>query len=168
MAQVAVCSQINTKHKYSVGRAYCCWMLNCWCITWPVGFKGLITLNRRGMLPLKITMSCSQSLQTKVNKVHRLNFSDTSRLNVAKNICASNDPFYMHTWMFLMEFQPKHRISWLSFREGFLSFFSVKLRQNSLRNVVSLHFLSTRFQIHYALISLFFRAMGNDSKYKHI
>ena len=28
-------------HKYSVGRAYSCWMLNCWCITWPVGFKCL-------------------------------------------------------------------------------------------------------------------------------
>ena len=28
-------------HKYSVGRAYSCWMLNCWCITWPVGFKRL-------------------------------------------------------------------------------------------------------------------------------
>ena len=41
MAQVAVCSQINTKHKYSVGRMYSCWMLNCWCITWPVGFKRL-------------------------------------------------------------------------------------------------------------------------------
>ena len=25
-----------------MGRAYCCWMLNCWCITWPVGFKRLI------------------------------------------------------------------------------------------------------------------------------
>jgi hypothetical protein len=29
-------------HKYSVGRAYSCWMLNCRCITWPVGFKRLI------------------------------------------------------------------------------------------------------------------------------
>ena len=29
-------------HKYSVDRAYSCWMLNCWCITWPVGFKRLI------------------------------------------------------------------------------------------------------------------------------
>jgi hypothetical protein len=29
-------------HKYSVGRTYSCWMLNCWCITWPVGFKRLI------------------------------------------------------------------------------------------------------------------------------
>ena len=28
-------------HKYSVGRTYGCWMLNCWCITWPVGFKRL-------------------------------------------------------------------------------------------------------------------------------
>ena len=28
-------------HKYSVGRAVDCWMLNCWCITWPVGFKRL-------------------------------------------------------------------------------------------------------------------------------
>ena len=30
-------------HEYSVGRTYNCWMLNCWCITWPVGFKRLIT-----------------------------------------------------------------------------------------------------------------------------
>ena len=29
-------------HKYSVGRAYSRWMLNCWCITWPVGFKRVI------------------------------------------------------------------------------------------------------------------------------
>jgi len=28
-------------HKYSVGRAYSCWMLNCWCITWPLGFRSL-------------------------------------------------------------------------------------------------------------------------------
>ena len=28
-------------HEYSVGRAYSCWMLNWWCITWPVGFKRL-------------------------------------------------------------------------------------------------------------------------------
>jgi len=30
-------------HKYSVGSAYSCWMLNCWCITWPVGFKRLMS-----------------------------------------------------------------------------------------------------------------------------
>jgi len=43
VAQVAVCSQINTKHINTVwGRAYSCWMLNWWCITWPVGFKRLI------------------------------------------------------------------------------------------------------------------------------
>ena len=46
-------------HKYSVGRAYSCWMLNCWCITWPVGFKRLIqcldsvTLNRPRPPPSK-------------------------------------------------------------------------------------------------------------------
>ena len=34
-------------HKYSVGRTYSCWMLNCWCITWPVGFKRL----RRSLVP---------------------------------------------------------------------------------------------------------------------
>ena len=28
-------------HKYRVGRVYNCWMLNCWCIMWPVGFNGL-------------------------------------------------------------------------------------------------------------------------------
>jgi hypothetical protein len=32
-------------HKYSVGRTYNCWMLNCWCITWPVGFKRLICVH---------------------------------------------------------------------------------------------------------------------------
>jgi len=42
VAQVAVCSQINTKHKYNVERTYSCWMLNWWCITWTVGFKRLI------------------------------------------------------------------------------------------------------------------------------
>ena len=25
-----------------MGRAYICWMLNWWCITWPVGFKRLV------------------------------------------------------------------------------------------------------------------------------
>ena len=30
-------------HKYSVSRTYNCWMLNCWCITWPVGFKRLFS-----------------------------------------------------------------------------------------------------------------------------
>jgi len=34
-------------HKYSVGRAYSCWMLNWWCITWPVGFRRLITIYSR-------------------------------------------------------------------------------------------------------------------------
>ena len=24
-----------------MGRTYSCWMLNCWCITWPVGFERL-------------------------------------------------------------------------------------------------------------------------------
>ena len=28
VAQIDVCSEINTKHKYSVGRAYSCWNLN--------------------------------------------------------------------------------------------------------------------------------------------
>ena len=31
-------------HKYSAGRKYSCWMLNCWCITWPEGFKRLTSL----------------------------------------------------------------------------------------------------------------------------
>ena len=29
-------------HKYCVGRAYSCWMLNWWCVTWPVGFRRLL------------------------------------------------------------------------------------------------------------------------------
>ena len=33
-------------HKYSIGRVYSCWMLNWWCITWPVGFKRLRDCSR--------------------------------------------------------------------------------------------------------------------------
>ena len=32
-------------HKYSVGRTYGCWMLNWWCITWPVGFRKVNYIN---------------------------------------------------------------------------------------------------------------------------
>ena len=34
-------SDKHKTHKYSVGRTYSCWMLKCWCITWPVDFKRL-------------------------------------------------------------------------------------------------------------------------------
>ena len=47
-------SDKNKPHKYSVGRVYSCWMLNCWCITWPVGFKRLTDLN---LTKLQITLS---------------------------------------------------------------------------------------------------------------
>jgi len=47
-------------HKYSVGRAYSCWMLNCWwCITWPAGFKRLILRIRPSApLPRKLRYVC--------------------------------------------------------------------------------------------------------------
>ena len=32
-----------------MGRTYSCWMLNCWCITWPVGFRRLITRSWPGL-----------------------------------------------------------------------------------------------------------------------
>ena len=41
-------------HKYSVGGGYSCWMLNCWCITWPVGFKRL----KSQVVPLSKHFSC--------------------------------------------------------------------------------------------------------------
>ena len=44
-------------HKYSVGRTYSCWMLNCWCITWPVGLKN------KGLLPS--SSYCSSNWQIK-------------------------------------------------------------------------------------------------------
>jgi len=40
MAQVAVCSQINTKHINTVWAERT--ILECWCVTKPVGFKRLI------------------------------------------------------------------------------------------------------------------------------
>ena len=42
-------------YKYSVGRAYICWMLNWWCITWPVGFK---ILNKSVLLISHIFIIC--------------------------------------------------------------------------------------------------------------
>ena len=44
---------MNTKHINSVGRAYSCWMLNWWCITWPVGFKRL----KKPQRPMVLTFS---------------------------------------------------------------------------------------------------------------
>ena len=45
------------------------------------------------MFPLKFIPSCTQSLQMKANNVAVYNFPDTSWLNVANNIRASNDPY---------------------------------------------------------------------------
>ena len=33
-----------------MGRTYSCWMLNCWCITWPVGFKRLNLFLKQAVL----------------------------------------------------------------------------------------------------------------------
>ena len=44
-------SDKHKTHKYGVGRTYSCWMLNCWCVKWPVGFKRLKT--KRRLLYLK-------------------------------------------------------------------------------------------------------------------
>ena len=40
-------SDKHKTNKYSVGRAYSCWMLNWWCITWQVGFTTLTPLNTK-------------------------------------------------------------------------------------------------------------------------
>jgi len=41
-------------HQFSVGRAYSCWMLNCLCITWPVGFKQLRRTDPSGRVVLSV------------------------------------------------------------------------------------------------------------------
>jgi len=51
--------------KYSVSRAYNCWMLNCWCITWPVGFKRL-------RKPVAWFHFCNQRLWEGVDHMTRL------------------------------------------------------------------------------------------------
>ena len=55
------------KHKYSVGRPYNCWMLNCWCITWPVGFKRLIWYRMEALNYLQLTSSESTPRCTTFN-----------------------------------------------------------------------------------------------------
>ena len=44
----------HNTYKYSVGRTYSCWMLNCWCVTWPVGFKRLKTAARNDTLRTRL------------------------------------------------------------------------------------------------------------------
>ena len=44
--------------KYSVGRAYSFWMLNCWCITWTVGFKRLKGSNLLMEFILSVIADC--------------------------------------------------------------------------------------------------------------
>ena len=55
MIQVAQVAVRYKTHKYSVGRTYNCWMVNCWCITWPVGFKRLIHSHKTAVF----TVICS-------------------------------------------------------------------------------------------------------------
>jgi hypothetical protein len=43
---VVFLSHMYETQQHSVGRAYSCWMLNCCCFTWPVGFKRLKGLLR--------------------------------------------------------------------------------------------------------------------------
>ena len=59
-------------HKYSVGRGYNCWMLNCWCITWPVGFKRLISGVLLTRLPCDPHQICAKSnfYSPRPNKTH--------------------------------------------------------------------------------------------------
>ena len=48
--------------KYNVGREYSCWMLNCWCITWPVGFKKLTCLPKQDTAPFLVKFNRKKNL----------------------------------------------------------------------------------------------------------
>ena len=53
---------------YSVGSTYSCWILNCWCITWPVGFKSLSTF--RFLVSRKLFRSLFQVSLSRTTKFH--------------------------------------------------------------------------------------------------
>ena len=66
-----------------MGRAYSCWMLNWWCITWPVGFKRFINISLTERLDAKRARSrklstCKLSYKDAVFLCYRLNPPNTS------------------------------------------------------------------------------------------
>jgi hypothetical protein len=73
-------SDKNKTHKYSVGRAYNCWMLNCWWfITWPVGFV-MLSFDSRFLYRCSIFQNlsgiCVISLKYTLNTKFYLNLFD--------------------------------------------------------------------------------------------
>ena len=94
-------------HKYSVGRAYSCWMLNCSCITRPVGFKGL--KNTSSLWPSEPT--------TKILYLF---------LKLKMLLCKSK----VLTWMSVKNVQKYHVSS-------FLQFFSLQLSKSEVLTTAS-------------------------------
>jgi hypothetical protein len=51
-----------------VGRGYSCWMLNCWCITWPVGFKRLMVQHQVNEFVPQSFQNCSVRIRNFLRK----------------------------------------------------------------------------------------------------
>ena len=74
-------------HKYSVGRTYSSWMLNCWCITWSVGFKRLIWPTCNFVFPATTSISTGRLARTDRNFLRSVqgsrNWSDRQCIDIS-------------------------------------------------------------------------------------
>ena len=62
-----------------MGRAYSCWMLNCWCITSPVGFKRVVDWIIGDFLGVLVQLSCSTLCNSRVICSHFELLSENSK-----------------------------------------------------------------------------------------
>ena len=118
-------------HKYSVGRAYS-WILNCWCITWPVGFKRFLFLEQHRLLPPgnirlnngnfseDLTVSSESKLNAASFFEKLLTFHSTTRCHISCNrnfhllLYLQEGAIFTLVWASSIE-NAHHIIPWITF-----------------------------------------------------
>ena len=66
-----------------MGRAYSCWMLNCWCITWPVGINN-DNLIMTVIDPEQYNVHLTMTVWGRQCQIQKLNTSDHDSLSMTK------------------------------------------------------------------------------------
>ena len=70
-----------------MGRAYSCWMLNCWCITWPVGFKRLMIDSH-----IEFPAFCYSAVSIATDRASKC-IADTNIIFVARSTSSNGNSF---------------------------------------------------------------------------
>jgi hypothetical protein len=92
-------SDKNKPHKYSVGRAYCCCMLNWRCITWPIGFKRLNWSTQDECEPKPIRSVASRLVAWRMESYILRHVRKKTSLTVRRTLNMKTIPYAMsHCW----------------------------------------------------------------------